>query len=210
MKNKLLKYILLIAVIALVGYKSVYFKKLSDVKQTTAQKFDANTFSQKLWKEKFVTKIDSAIELAALVTLMQSNVDKALDQYANAMAIGNYRYSLVKVTGVVTAINEDDVAIEIPTTNGTMNATIATEFIYGNAIRDASKLIDVKDFTNSTDLSNISEALNSIVKKEVLPSFKSSVKKGSKLELVAAIEINKEHIKLYQLELIPVQIKITQ
>ena len=36
--NKYIKYILLIAVIALLGYKSVYFKKLSEVKKKTDRK----------------------------------------------------------------------------------------------------------------------------------------------------------------------------
>lgn len=210
MQKKPLKYILFIAIVALLGYKSVYIKKLDEMKQTTDQKFDAATFTKKLWQEKLPAKLDSAVELTALVEEIKANLTAAFDKYSNTMAIGNYRYSLVKTTGVVTAVNEDDVALEVPTTTGIMNVTIATEFIYGNAIRDASKLIDVRDFTNSTDLSSISEALNNTVRKEVLPSFKTAVKKGNKVALIAAVEINKEHIKLDGLELIPVQIKIVQ
>ncbi|MES2773831.1 MAG: DUF2291 domain-containing protein [Bacteroidota bacterium] len=208
MQKKPLKYILIIVVVALLGYKSVYFKKLDERKQTTNQKFDATGFTQKLWKEKLPAKLDSAIELSALVDQIKSNPMAAFDKYSNTMAIGNYRYSLVKTSGIVTAVNEDEVMLEVPTATGIMNVTIATEFIYGNAIRDASKLVDVRDFTNSTDLSGISEALNNTVRKEVLPPFKSAVKKGDKVVLVAAVEINKEHIKLDGLELIPVQIKI--
>ena len=210
MQKKPLKYIIIIAIVALLGYKSVYFKKLDEMKQTTNQKFDAASFTQKLWKDKLSGKLDSAVELTALVEQIKANPTVAFDKYSNTMAIGNYRYSLVKTQGVVTAVNEDDVALEVPTAGGIINVTIATEFIYGNAIRDASKLIDVKDFTNSTDLSNISEALNAMVRKEVLPSFKTAVKKGNTVSITAAIEINKEHIKLDGLELIPVKIKIVQ
>ena len=91
-----------------------------------------------------------------------------------------------------------------------MIAKLATEFIYGNAIRDASGLVEVKDFPNTMDLNNISEELNKIVRKTVLPPFKTAVKKGDKLIVAGAIEIHKEHIKWSELEIVPVQIQIVQ
>ena len=87
---------------------------------------------------------------------------------------------------------------------------VATEFIYGNAIRDASGLVEVKDFPNTMDLNNISEELNKTVRKTVLPPFKTAVKKGDKIIVTGAIEIHKEHIKWNELEIIPVQLQIVQ
>ena len=90
-----------------------------------------------------------------------------------------------------------------------MTVKLATEYVYGNAIRDASALVDVKDFTNTTDLNSISEELNKTVRTTVLPPFKKHVKKGDKIEVTGAVEINKEHIN-WKLELFPVRIKIVQ
>jgi predicted lipoprotein len=208
MQKKTFKYILTIVVIVLVGYNSVYFKKLSDVKQGMAKQFDATWFATKLWKEQLPAKMDSAIELTQLIQLIQQAPEQAFAQHSNAMTIGNYRYSIVKASGIVSAVNEDDIQLEITTTKGIVNVKVATEFIYGNAIRDASQLVDVKDFTNSTDLSNISEALNAIVKKQVLPNFITKVQKGNKVNVIAAVEINKAHVNFNELELIPLQIKI--
>jgi predicted lipoprotein len=208
MQKKTFKYILTIVVLAIVGYNSVYFKKLSDVKQGLTKQLDATQFATKLWKEQMPAKIESAIELTQLIQMIKQDPEKAFAAHSNAMAIGNYRYSIVKAIGVVSAVNEDDIQLEITGTSGIVNVKIATEFIYGNAIRDASQLVDVKDFTNSTDLSNISEALNAIVKKQVLPNFIATVKKGNKVSIVAAVEINKAHVNLNELELIPLQIKI--
>ena len=69
-----------------------------------------------------------------------------------------------------------------------MTAKLATEFIYGNAIRDASGLVDVKDFPNTMDLNNISEELNKMVRKTVLPPFKTAVKKGDKIIVTGAMK----------------------
>ncbi len=208
MKKKPLKIILIIVVIAVLGYKSVYIKKLDEVKNVASKTFDAAAFSKKLWNEKMPAKIDSVVELSTLIGYIQSNPNQAFKQYSNAIDIGNYRYSLIKTTGVVSAVNEDEVLISISNNSGTLNATIETEFIYGNALRDASGLVDVKDFTNTGDLNNIGQELNNIVKNEVIPPFKKTVKKGEKVMLVAAIKMNKEHVNFNNLELIPVRIQI--
>lgn len=178
------------------------------MKNVSKNTFDAANYSKKLWNEKLPAKLDSAIELTAFISLLQAQPEEAFQKYSNAIAIGNYRYSLVKATGVVTSVNEDDVLFAIPNNGSTLNVTLETEFIYGNALRDASGLVDVRDFTSTTDLNDVSQELNNMVRNEVLPPFKKSVKKGDKIQLTAAVQINKEHIKFDGLELIPLRIQI--
>jgi predicted lipoprotein len=208
--NRYIKYLLLIVAVGLVAYKSVYVKKLSEMKVATDEKFDAVAFSKKLWKEKLPTKLDSAVELATFIKAAQSNPADAFSKYTNALGIGNYRYALIKTEGIVADIKEDDITLQVKYGDSLMTAKLATEFIYGNAIRDASGLVDVKDFPNTMDLNNISEELNKTVRKTVLPAFKAAVKKGDKIIITGAIEIHKEHIKWNELEIIPVQLQIVQ
>jgi len=208
--NKPLKYILLVAVIGLLGYKSVYFEKLSTRKTDTNQKFDAAAFSKKLWEEKMPAKIDSAVELSSFIQAVATDKDAALKIYSNALDIGNYRYVLLKTNATVNAVNEDEVELQIPLADSIINAVLATEYIYGNAIRDASGLIDIIDFPVTDNLNGISEELNKIVRKTIVPPFKASVKKGNKITIVAAVELNKEHIKWNGLELLPVRLQIVQ
>jgi len=91
--KKAVKYILIVLVIALVGYKSVYFKKLSEIKNAGDKKFDAAAWSKKLWDEKLPARLDSGIELTTLIDKIQTNAGDAFDRYTYAMSIGNYRYS---------------------------------------------------------------------------------------------------------------------
>jgi predicted lipoprotein len=208
--NKAVKYILVVAVIALLGYKSVYFKKLSEVKNSANPKFDAAAFSQKLWNEKMPAKIDSAVDLVVFINAVTADKEAAFQKYSNALGIGNYRYAFIKTQGTVTSVNEDEVPVQLQVTDSLINAVLATEYIYGNAIRDASALVDVKDYSNTSDLNSISEELNKIVRKTVLPSFKKTVKKGDKVNITAAVELNKEHIKWTGLELLPVRLQLVQ
>ena len=201
---------MLIVAIGLVAYKSVYVKKLSKIKVSLEEKFDAVSFSKNLWDENLPAKLDSAVELGTFIKAAQANPADAFSKYTNALGIGNYRYALVKVAGTVTDVSEDDINLQIKIGDSLMTAKLATEFIYGNAIRDASGLVDVKNFPNTMDLNNISEELNKMVRKTVLPPFKTSVKKGDKLIVTGAIEIHKEHIKWNELEIIPVKLQIVQ
>src|SRR6187399_1159991 len=111
--NRYLKYLLLIVVIGLVAYKSVYVKKLSEMKAVTDEKFDADAFSKKLWEEKLPARISDAVDLSIFIKDVQSNPADAFSKYTNALGIGNYRYALIKTEGIVTAVNEDDIILQI-------------------------------------------------------------------------------------------------
>src|SRR5436190_5667266 len=142
MKN-VFRYILIVLAIGLVGYNSVYFKSLSKVRKTAAGKFDAVGYSGKLWKEKIPARLDSAIALIDLIRAVETNPENAFASYSNALDIGNYRYSLVKVNATVSVIGEDEIVLQIVHADSLLIARLATEYIYGNAIRDASGLVNI-------------------------------------------------------------------
>jgi predicted lipoprotein len=147
---------------------------------------------------------------------LKANAGQAFDRYFNSMSIGNVRYGLLKLTGRVLSVNEDDVVVLTGSGDNQHTVKIATEYVYGNALRDASRLVDIKDFVNTTDLNKISEELNRKVRTKVLPAFKGTVKKGDSVICTGAIELNQTHAErsgthsLDDLEIIPVQCKIIQ
>lgn len=208
-RSKYLRYGIGLAMIALLGYKSVYFEKLSThQKKGTAASFDAAGYSQKLWREQMPARLESAPLLSDLIAAVNKGGDSALEKYSHALAIGNYRYALIKGEATVEELGEDELKINCQSGDSSLSLTLATEFIFGNAIRDASGLVQVKDFPNTSDLNSISESLNAIVRKEVIPGFRKTVKKGDRVQFVAAVELNKAHLRWQGLELIPVKLTI--
>lgn len=206
--NKGLKYFLFVVILVLVLYNSVSIGKLSEIKAATNQAFDAAAFTKILWTKRIPGKIDSAIALSTLMDELAKDKEAALDKYSNSLGIGNYRYVLVKAQVKVNAVEEDEVKVQFTNGSKVIEAVIATEYIYGNAVRDASCLVNVKDFPNTAELNAISEEMNSIIRNQTIPSFKKSIKKGNLVNLVAAIELNKAFIKWDGLEFIPVHIEI--
>ena len=207
MKANTIKYNILFILLMITGYNAVYFKKLNAISKEGVQKFDAKTYTTALWKNKMPAVIEAAIDFDQLLLAIEKDPQQAFEKHTNALAIGNYRYAMVKISGIVVVVNEDDFVIETALGGNKKQLRVTTEFIYGSAIRDASGLIDIKDFTSASDLNAIAESFNETIKKTVVQPFKKSLVTGLKIELVAAVELNKENMVLDQLVLLPVQIK---
>ncbi len=200
---KPIRYLLYASVIALLAYNSVYFKKLDEVKAGTVA-FDAAGYAKDFWEKKLTPGLSKAVDLNALTTLLKTDKEKAFREHSHALGIGNIRYFLVKGNGIVSDVDENEVKLEMEE----REVRIAIEYIFGNAVRDASGAIDINAFTNSMDFNNVSAEINKLIREKVVPPFKSSVKKGDRVAFHGAIELNREHLQVNDIEIIPVSLQI--
>ena len=208
MSTKRIRNIILLLVILFLAYNSVYFKKLDEVKSVAVNTFDARKYAQTFWKDKLTPGLNRAIELSTLLHMLKATPPEAFDKYSHALGIGNIRFFLVKGEGEIIATNENDVSVLIKSDSLQVPVKIITEYVFGNAVRDGSGLIDINEFTNMTDFNGISEELNAIVRQKVLPAFKAGAKKGRRVQFKGAIELNREHLKLEDIEVIPIETKM--
>jgi predicted lipoprotein len=205
--KKALKYLFAIIILVVLAFNSVYFRKLDRVKASSTT-FDAKTYARKYFDEKLLPSLNNAVEIEQLISLLNSNKQQTFEKYGHALGIGNIRYFLVKGEGKVLSINENDVTVLAVADSNKKTISIATEFVFGNAIRDASGKIDINEFSNTMDFNSVSAETNKIVRSQVLPQFKANVKKGDTVQFAGAIELNKEHLNVEEIELMPVQLKI--
>jgi predicted lipoprotein len=208
--KKGLKYTLAFALLFFIAYHSVYFKKLDAYKAGATKTFDPVKYAKNYFDQKLLPNLDKAIELNQLTAELQKDKEKTFDRYSHALGIGNIRFFMVKGQGVVSAIGPNDVTLETKTDTTTRSLTIATEFVFGNAIRDASGMIDINEFENTMDFNNVSAEVNKIVRNQVLPPFKKTVKHGDVVQFTGAIELNREHLNLENIEVVPVSLYIVQ
>jgi predicted lipoprotein len=202
---KTIKYIITIVIIILVAYNSIYFRKLDEVKTSrAASEFNAALYAQAFWNNKLITRLDKAVDLGQLVAMISADTAKTFETYSHALGIGNLRYFLVKGKGTIISVNEDDITVLVDSIQSSVK--IATEYIFGNAVRDATGLININEFNNTMDFNNVSAELNKIIREKVLPPFKLKAKKGNRIIFTGAVELNKEHVDLSHIEVIPVSI----
>lgn len=211
MTGKVVKYIIIIGLLALLGFNSVYFRKLDEVtRESDSGSFNAATFSRKLYNEKLLIMVDSAVELNVLVSFLRANPEQAFGKYSHALTIGNIRYFLVRGEGTISSVNSSDITVVLNDATEKTKVTIATEFIYGNAIRDASGLVRLNDFTNTSEINNISENINNIIRSEVIPPFVKQATAGSKVRFAGAIELNRKYLDLDAFEVVPIKLVVPE
>jgi predicted lipoprotein len=205
--KKPIRYAVFLVTLAFLVYNSVYFKKLDEVKAGTTE-FKPAKYANDFWDKKLTPAMSAATETGGLLTLLKTEKQKAFDAHSHALGIGNIKYFLVKGTAKVTDVGENEVTVKLESEKEKPQMRIATEFVFGNAVRDASGKIDINEFANSMDFNNVSAEINKIIREKIIPPFKAKVKNGDTVDFVGAIELNQEHLKLENIEIIPVSLKI--
>lgn len=200
-----IKYIIGLVVSGIVLYNSIYIQPL-DIKLAEDKEieFDAKLFVDTFWSNELLGAYNSAADLTQLLSQLSQDPDLTFENEAQALGIGNIGYFRVEGEGTVLRVNENDVWVQVE--NQTIE--IETEFIYGNAIRDASGLIQLNDYNKTSDFNSISEAINDKIRKEVVPTFKDQVLVGNKVQFKGALELNKAHLDLSQPEIMPLFLQL--
>ncbi|MBN7810783.1 DUF2291 domain-containing protein [Algoriphagus sp. H41] len=205
MKQRAIKYLIGMALLALLGYNSVYFQPL-DERLAANQKevFDAAAYVESIWDTELAESYGNAPDFSQLLTALATDPEGTFEKSGNALGIGNIGYFRVKGEGTVTSVDENHVLLQV----GDKSVEIETEFIYGNALRDASGLVKINDYPNTSDFNTISEEINARIRHDLIPTFRSSLAVGDRVEFEGAMELNKAHLNLQRPEIIPFTLKI--
>lgn len=205
--KKRVKHIIGVFIAGVVIYNSLYFRPLDEkLAEGNKTAFDAKSYVDEIWSINLLPAYDSSTDIIVLLDALKKNPESGFTQKGQALGIGNIGYFKAQGEGTVLSVNENNVLLKV----GGQIIEIETEFIFGNAVRDASGLIKVNDYDETADFNSISESINDKIRKEVIPDFRQEVEKGSSVNFKGAIELNKAHLKLSQPEVIPVTLQIIQ
>ncbi len=205
--NRVLKYGIGLLVLFLVTYSSVYFRKLDKMK-ATSKDFNETVFARDYFDNTLLPALNNTIDLDHLFTLLQKDRKQTFKKYSRAAAVGNNRYFPVKGTGKVLKIDEDNVLLLMKNSPDHNSVFLATDLVFGNALRDVTGKIHIDSFPSIMDFNSVSSAINKIVRTEVLPSFKDSVTEGDVVQFAGAIKLNKAHLNTEDPIVIPAWLKI--
>ncbi|MDN3669334.1 DUF2291 domain-containing protein [Echinicola jeungdonensis] len=207
MKRKVIKRIVVAGILLTGLASSISIKKLDKVRaEAEAGKFDPVAYAQDFWDNELMPNLGGATLLSHLIPLLDQNPEKAFNEYSKALGIGNIRFFMVQGKGEIREIDENEITVMVQTEEGFHPVRIATEYIFGNAVRDASGRVDMADFEQTMDFNNVSAEINQLIRKEVLPGLKQNSQVGDKITFYGAIEMNKEQVNLSDLEIIPVKV----
>jgi len=152
-----------------------------------------------------------SIEIKPLDEVKKNREQKmaaALRDHGRTVGISNVHYYFLAGQGKVLSVNDESAAISIRKPSDIAEIEIATDFIFGHAVRNGTGLIDVSDFSNSQDFNNISEEINTIITKDVLPDFREKIQPGMTVHFTGAAKVPDDETEIVPLRVIPVKLEV--
>ncbi len=207
MKRIAMKYSAGFLVFLLIIFLSLDIQRLDrEIRRPLSEVFTVEEYVADLWTNQLPDVFSDAVELSYLMGLLNDNPEAAFDRYSNKLGISNTYYFYVSGSGTVDDIDETVVYV---TVNGNIPVELETVYVFGNAIRDASGIVDINEFLNMMDFNMVSVHLNRKVKSEVIDPFRREVQPGDVVSFIGATEINRPEGVPERLNIIPVQIDIS-
>ena len=200
----MLRYILWSVAILTLLYFSFDIKTLDEYKSSSkTEYFDAEVYIKNVWENKMPVIARQAPEISVVLDLLDNNPEKAFLEYGNKLGISKTWYFMVKGQGVIGEEDAEAVWINLADNR---RIRLATSFIFGNAVREGSGLVNINDFVNMTDFNNVSVALNKNVKTEVIPTLKNNLIAGQLIAFAGAFEFSEDSGSLTDIRIIPVSV----
>jgi predicted lipoprotein len=188
---------------------SFYFGNLGKRQASKAyEKFDAGQYARKFWDE-LNKKLDQAVDAKHFLELFRLAPDIAIERYSTRTRhVSSTHFFLLQGEGKIVSIGQEGVLICLTEAKVNTEILITTDLIFGNAVRNASGLVDSDDFPDSMDYNKVSEEINNIVMNEVIPSFHDKVKEGLKVHFVGAAEVFESDPQISPLRVIPIKLEV--
>jgi predicted lipoprotein len=171
--KKVLKYTVCIAIVAFLLYSGVYFEDLEMVRQLRQQKtFDPIKYARHFCDNQLIGILDRAVDVKELIELFNTNMTEAVRRYGKTPGVSRVYSYLLTGEGKIVAVGEDGLEVSVGEPQNNPDVFVATGlYIPGNAVRDASGLVDVSKFSDTMKFNEISSEINKIVVKEVIKPF---------------------------------------
>ncbi|MFM1878025.1 MAG: hypothetical protein RLZZ241_891 [Bacteroidota bacterium] len=201
--KKPLKYLLITAIIGLLGYNSVFLETLSSRKQKASVALNFETLADSLYYRGILPK-SPGVAWSVLQDSIAANPEAAFSQYGNRLGIGNSAYFMIQASGTIESITETSIAL-ISDDSSTLR--LETRYIFGNAIRDASRLVALTDFKTTSEFNSLSEALNRLIRNKVIPEAITGLQPGDQISVTGAVKLNRSESVPQNISVFPATLK---
>ncbi len=191
MKRKSIVYaVLFLALLLLLG-SSMEFRSLEARRaEQRAQRFDPSRYARDFWDQRLPRVLETALDAGEVIELFNRDMETAISR---GQTLGQSRVHayLLEGQGRIVALDRQGLCVSVTGSDDAPEILICTgSYISGNAVRDASGLVDVSAFSDTMKFNRISSEINRIVVQEVIePFLEQGPQVGSTVRFVGAAEV---------------------
>ena len=165
---------------------------------------DVPRFAEKFWNEKLTLSATQGVDVHLLFAALNESPAHAAEKYGPRAGIGGKAFFLVSGEARVTSVDRRGVWLSVQGERAP-RLVLITGPVFGNALRDVTGLIDIKDFS-SFDFNALGAELNRLAEARAQPALRSAGQPGATLSFLAAGEIDDASGEQPVLRLVPISV----
>jgi predicted lipoprotein len=190
------------------AFPPFHVRSLQAVREAQAGgKFDAADFAARFWSGTLLPAVDQAADAAAVLDRIATDPKSVRQQFGRTVGVGSSYYLFLRGDGRVVSLDEENLGLSLKPDGNEAQIVIPLGFVFGNAVRDATGLIQASSYPNAQEFNAISAALNGLVETNVLPQLQQAAKVGRRIHFAGCVEVGDEEQDLKPLKLVPVLVK---
>ena len=168
--------------------------------------FDAPAVARAFWDQKLLPATARAVPVAELLTALAQDPAAARQRFGRALGLSSSVCFFVQGSGRITALDKEGIHVALDDGPAGAGVRLSTGLLFGNAVRDATGLLDVNEFPNSQDFNALSAELNHLVEHSVLPALRSHAAMAKTIRFAGCMELE-EGPTPETLQVIPVKVE---
>jgi len=191
MKRKNIFYIVSLAALMLLLGSSVEIRSLEAKRaEDRAEQFDPAQYARDFWDQRLDSVFAAALDIVPLMDLFNNDMEAAVSK-GTTLGQSRVHAYLLKGKGRIVSLGKDGLRVSVANPESSPEILISTGlYVSGNAVRDASGLVDVSTFSDTMKFNRISSEINKIVVQEIIKPFQDKRPAvGKTVQFVGAAEV---------------------
>jgi len=187
-------YLVIVAALLLLVGSSIELRSLEAKRaEQRAERFDPTQYARDFWDQRLGDVLETALSAEQMIGLFNDDMETAVSM-GRTLGQSRVHAYLLKGQGRIVSIDNKGLRVSVTGSESDPEVLIcAGSYISGNAVRDASGLIDVSAFSDTMKFNRISSEINKIVVQEVIKPFQEEGPQvGMTVAFIGAAEVSEE------------------
>jgi len=170
--------------------------------------FDAPAFAANFWTNRLIPALGRAADATRVLDALARDPRHAREQFGRSVGLSSSCYFFLRGAGTVVSAGAKGVGLALTNSAPEPDVRLLTGLLFGNAVRDATGLLDPGQFANSQHFNDLATELNRIVETRVLPQLREQALPGRRLRFVGCVELDEGAEVSRPLAIVPVQVSV--